>query len=162
MANDCTCADCVAACRRVPGIFHPTEALRAIRAGYAARIMASWRGGEYKRGQKRPESFLVLSPWSHWPDYMRVTLTGIRKPSHIRNDAFDCHGRCTFLKNERCEIHASGFKPAECRSALLCKKHGDRPIMTDDQCFGPWDTPVGRRVIQIWKRERSTLMEKKR
>jgi len=161
---DCTCSDCVSACERIPGVFTPLEALRAIRAGYALRIMSCefhfppsggrmfWQMPTYSvlmplalpRPSDAPRSNCIDAAWTHPMDQ-----------GHFRRDPMSASGRCTFLKRKRCEIHRSGFKPAECRAALICAPEQVRaPLrMTDAQRLGPWQTRVGELVISIWKRQ---------
>ena len=113
----CTCAACVSACRRIPGIFHPLEALRAIRAGYADDMMAV--SVDERRNGRAREVWRVMMPRSH----SSVPRDLRRVHPHHRDDPFYASGRCVFLNvDERCEIHDSGFKPVECRAALLCDR----------------------------------------
>ena len=141
---DCSCKRCVAACRRVPGAFLPLEALRAIKAGYARRLMAVMWWPPQPRGAIKRNPFLILLPAT---SFYGEEERGWNDTYHRRSMA-DAHGRCTFHNSaERCEIHTSGFKPFECRHALLCTG----AFTTDDQDRMPWDSPVGRYVLCRWE-----------
>jgi Fe-S-cluster containining protein len=146
--DSCICEQCVSACKRIPGLFHPTEALRAIRAGYADDLMSVWASDEHRYYSLR-RHWRVLMPISAPPPYIRQSE--FFDPRR-RRGGFEAVGRCIFLNvDNRCEIHDSGFKPVECRHALLCKS-----VNTDRQHDGAkaaWDSPVGRFVLDLWKRE---------
>ncbi len=60
-------------------------------------------------------------------------------------------GRCTFLENDRCPIHSSGFKPKQCRESLGC----ERKAGPDNYEMGRlWDTAEGRAVVDHWLQDR--------
>jgi hypothetical protein len=64
----------------------------------------------------------------------------------------DCKSNgCTFLKDNRCELHGSGFQPLECR---FC--HHDRPGL-GPLCHADiekdWHTPAGRALVAKWCKE---------
>jgi hypothetical protein len=57
-------------------------------------------------------------------------------------------GGCTFLVENRCELHGSGHQPLECR---FC--HHDRPGMglrCHDDIGRAWDSPRGRALVVRW------------
>lgn len=138
---ECACPKCVSACRRIPGLFTPMEALKAIRAGHAARLMqVGYRAGNDQRG----DHFTGLMPFSEPAEYSNRP-----SPRYCR-DAFDAHGRCTFLQadTDRCGLHRSGFKPTECSAALLCNPSAT--IAQHDKVRPMWNTFVGRKVVEIW------------
>ena len=140
----CSCAKCAAACRHIPGLFTPLEALRAIRAGHATDLMVVGyrpreagrpRLGRDLRGDDASLPYVVAE--GHRPS---------RPPGQLYGE------RLLYLleRDNRCEIHDSGFKPVECRLSKLCEpKKG----MTDEERLDPWRTAVGRAVIQIWREE---------
>ena len=60
------------------------------------------------------------------------------------------HRGCTFLDDNRCELHGTGFQPLECR---FC--HHDRPGQ-GPQCHTDiekeWTTPQGRALVVRWSK----------
>lgn len=127
-------------------MFHPLEALRAIRAGHAFDIMAVSYRPPKERGQPWGDGFEALMPRS-------TPAWNMQLDPHRRNDTYDALGVCIFLtKLQRCRIHASGFKPVECRRSMLCRPKGYQG-MTDEERLAPWQTAVGRMVVDIWRRE---------
>jgi hypothetical protein len=55
---------------------------------------------------------------------------------------------CTFLKNNLCELHGTGYQPLECR---FC--HHDRiglGIKCHNDIEKDWNTPKGRVLINKW------------
>lgn len=146
--DSCTCPHCVAACRRVPGLFTPLEALRAVREGFADDMMVRWDSEEGPYSNRR-QQWQSLMPRSHPIDHP----FGPPPARNSRVDPFYCAGRCVFLNvDNRCAIHDSGFKPFECRSALICDNNSAR-APTSASIRAMWNTSVGRHVVAIWKRE---------
>lgn len=146
--ESCTCPHCVAACRRVPGLFTPLEALRAVREGFADDIMSRW-DTDYSKPWKSRDQWLSLLPRSLPIEHP----FGHSPARNHRSDPFYCAGQCVFLNvDRRCEIHDSGFKPFECRSALICDNNSAR-APTSASIRTMWNTSVGRHVVAIWKRE---------
>lgn len=152
----CTCPHCVSACKRVPGLFTPVEALAAVRAGLADDMMARWDDNDQRGGLRcewqslMPRSIPIPIPFGN-PPLQRNT----------RRDAFYCAGRCVFLNvDNRCAIHDFGFKPIECRSALLCGDGHSESVNADVRRM--WNTPVGRYVVAIWKRELAAIRDAER
>jgi len=104
------------------------EATGAIKAGYSQRMML----------EVAPErSFGVLSP-SFYGCEGTVAL-----------NQFASNG-CNFLKNNLCELYATGCQPLECR---FC--HHDR-VGLGPVCHASlekdWFTPAGRALIAHWCR----------
>lgn len=140
MTTDCRCDKCRAACERIPGLFTPEQAQAAIAAGLGIRLMAI--GYHDDRGTYR-----ALAPLS-------VPLDGIYHPTaispHLRLETASAKGRCTFLTADRdCEIHTSGFKPAECATALLCVSPDERE-RSNAAIRDAWAMPDGRRIVEQW------------
>jgi hypothetical protein len=55
---------------------------------------------------------------------------------------------CTFLKNDRCELHESQFQPLECR---FC--HHDRAgegVRCHADIEREWNSPAGRALVVRW------------
>jgi hypothetical protein len=104
------------------------EAARAIEAGYAGRMML----------EMSPErSFGVLSP----------AFKG--NEGAFAQQRFSSRG-CTFLKENLCELHGTGFQPLECR---FC--HHDRPGL-GPQCHADlerdWRTLAGQALVVRWSK----------
>ncbi len=124
-SEPCSCSLCVSYCRR-PGWWTVEEADRAIRAGYASRMMLE---------MSPDRTFGVLAP----------AFRGCEGQFAIEEHS----GRgCTFFANERCELHGTGFMPLECR---FC--HHDRPGM-GPRCHADigkdWNTAAGRSLVVRW------------
>ncbi len=124
-SEPCSCSICLSYCRR-PGWWTVQEASRAIEAGYATRMMLE---------MSPDRSFGVLSP----------AFVGCEMDFAASQCA---SAGCTFLKNERCELHGSGLMPLECR---FC--HHDRPGM-GPRCHADiakdWNTASGRALVVRW------------
>jgi hypothetical protein len=121
----CSCAVCLGYCAR-PGWWTVEEAAHALQAGCGARMML----------EIPPEqTFGVLSP----------AFTGCE--GGLANNLAARRG-CTFLKDQRCELHGSGYQPLECR---FC--HHDRPGL-GPKCHADlerdWHTPEGQALVQQW------------
>ena len=124
-SEPCSCSICVSYCRR-PGWWTVDEAARAIDAGYADRMML----------EMSPDRlFGVLSP------AFRGCEVQFAMNQYASNG-------CTFLKDERCELHASDLTPLECR---FC--HHDRPNQ-GPRCHADierdWNTAAGRALVVRW------------
>lgn len=122
---NCTCDKCISACKHYPGWMTVEEAKAAIAAGFADRLMLDYWAAD--------ENVYVLCP----------TIQGVEG-----NVApFWPDGTCTFLANDRCSIHESGFKPMQCRTTMVCNDSG-----ADKQDFLQyWDTDEGRKLIADWE-----------
>ena len=64
-------------------------------------------------------------------------------------DRYEDRG-CTFLRENRCELHGTGLQPLECR---FC--HHDRPGQgpaCHDAVGADWDSDAGRALVTRWAR----------
>jgi hypothetical protein len=100
--------------------------LRAINAGYGGRMML----------ELAPDrSYGVLSP----------AFNGCERFFAVKEYA--ARG-CSFLKDDRCELHGTGVQPLECR---VC--HHDSPGV-GPKCHADieldWNTPAGRALVAGW------------
>lgn len=148
--TSCTCKSCISACKRIPGLFHPVEALAAIRAGMARDLMVVWVDNE-ARSAKLRRQWRVIMPLS-------APSLAIRKDPafdpHRRRETWEANGRCVFLNvDDRCEIHDSGYKPIECRAAMLCASDDEKVDRKHASAKAAWNTPVGRFVVNLWRGE---------
>ncbi len=138
METTCTCPKCIKLCRHCPGWPTPEEAAKLLDLGLAPRLMRDW--------WVRMEGDIdIICPASlgnegdSAPDIDFIDmLCGTTK------------GQCTFLtENGLCEIHSSGAKPDECRTASGCQEQdtdGEHKRVAD-----LWDTDLGRAVVARWK-----------
>ena len=127
-SKPCSCDICLGYCKR-PGWWTVEEAARVFEYGYANRMML----------EMAPErSFGVLSP----------AFKGCEGDFALEQYA---DRGCTFLKENLCELHGTGFQPLECR---FC--HHDRPGM-GDRCHADiekeWNTPTGRGLVVRWSKQ---------
>lgn len=128
-SEPCGCAVCLAYCAR-PGWWTVAEAVRALRAGWGARMML----------EVAPErTFGVLSP----------AFYGCEGGFAVNEQA---SRGCNFLKENRCELFGSGVQPLECR---FC--HHARAGL-GPRCHAAleadWRAPEGRALVRRWCRER--------
>jgi hypothetical protein len=121
----CTCEICLSYCAR-PGWWTVEEAVRAIYAGYGDRIML----------EVAPElTFGVLSP----------AFKGCERSFATNPFA---RNKCTFLKDNRCELYGTCYQPLECRfchherRGLGSKCHAD---LEKD-----WKTCAGQQLVNQW------------
>jgi len=124
-SEPCSCEICLRYCVR-PGWWTVQEAEAAMRAGYGSRMML----------EVSPErSFGVLSP----------AFQGCERSFALQH--FADRG-CNFLRDNRCELHGTGFQPLECR---FC--HHDRTGL-GPQCHAElendWHIPAGRALVVRW------------
>ncbi len=121
----CSCAVCLSYCRR-PGWWTVKEASEALAAGYGNRMMLE---------MSPDRAFGVLAP----------AYKGLEMDFGVR-PAGD--PGCTFLVNDRCELHDTGHQPLECR---VC--HHARPGM-GPRCHADiereWNTAAGRALVVRW------------
>jgi hypothetical protein len=150
MIKSCTCAKCVEACRRMPGWMTVEEAKKAMGAGMGTRLMRDWLDPSTELGNE--ERIYVLCPAAEgreggdaadvdemFPDNLLMALLGCAAP---------VAQPCVMLTREgRCELHTSGFKPRQCREALVCdnRNGADKYEMAKE-----WDTPEGRNLVERW------------
>lgn len=129
----CTCSECVEACTRNPGWFGPEDAEKALNAGLASKMMLDYWAGS--------PNIYVLAPASQGRE-------GTIAPEMTWHDAInamfgDWHkGQCVLLKNNRCTIHDSGYKPYQCIN--MCNNSPMRDM---------WDSKKGRALIARWRAE---------
>lgn len=126
-SEPCSCNICVSYCAR-PGWWTVEEARLALQAGYGGRMML----------EVSPEhDFGVLSP----------AFKGCE--GGIAFEEFARH-KCTFLQDNLCELHGTGFQPLECR---VC--HHERPGV-GPKCHAAiledWKTLPGRQLVARWCR----------
>ena len=124
-SEPCACDICLGYCAR-PGWWTVEEAARALEAGYGNRMML----------EVAPElTFGVLSP----------AFKGCEKS--IATDQF-AKNKCTFLKNDRCELYGTGHQPLECR---FC--HHERRGL-GPKCHAAlekdWKTLAGQALVERW------------
>jgi hypothetical protein len=121
----CSCEVCLGYCAR-PGWWTVAEAERALEAGWGPRMML----------EMSPEgTFGVLSP----------AFKG--SEGGLANNLASAGG-CTFLKEQRCELHGSGFQPLECRFCHHARR-GLGPLCHAD-LESDWHTPLGQALVQSW------------
>ena len=124
-SEPCSCDVCLAYCSR-PGWWTVTEAARAIKSGYADRMMLEISPeqtfGVVTPAFKGCEGFFAIEEYSH--------------------------NGCTFLKNKRCELHGTGLLPLEC---AFC--HHTRTGL-GPECHAEiekeWNTPAGQELVVRW------------
>ena len=123
----CGCEICLGYCAR-PGWWTVEEAARAIQAGYAGRMML----------EIAPEqTFGVLAP----------AFKG--NEGNFALSIFQGRG-CTFLEQDRCQLHGTGLQPLECR---FC--HHDRPgqgQLCHNEIELGWNTPAGQALVERWSK----------
>jgi hypothetical protein len=124
-SEPCTCAICRQYCTR-PGWWTVEQAIQAIAAGYARRMML----------EVSPErTVAVVAP----------AFKGCE--GFFGLDIYSSNG-CTFLKNDRCQLHGSELLPLEC---AFC--HHSRPGM-GRKCHADlekeWASAAGRELVIRW------------
>ena len=124
-SSPCSCETCRSYCKR-PGWWTVEEAARALEAGYAKRVMLEMAPGF---------TFGVLSP----------AFKGCE--TKFAFNEYASNG-CTFLVDDKCELHGTGHQPLECR---YC--HHERAGMGPD-CHADiekdWNTAAGRTLVVKW------------
>lgn len=148
MNKNCTCEKCVERCRVYPGWMTPAEGLRAIKAGFAKRLMRDW----WESDGSVAGRIFVLAPavlgceGNDAPELTTSQLLDLALGSSLYL------GNCTFLNNnERCDIHSSGFKPTQCRHTFGCKP-GLGSRYDKKNLMRLWDSDKGRAVIEEWRK----------
>lgn len=138
----CDCPKCVNLCQQNPGWMTPAEAMQAMDAGLAHRLMRDWL--EPSHQLNNPERLYVLAAAS-------LGCEGRDAPEFSFFELFWGYakkGRCTFLENDLCTIHDSGFKPKQCRESLGClRKTGP----DNYEMARHWDNAEGRAALQRWQ-----------
>lgn len=147
--KSCTCHKCVGACKNRPGWMMPHEAMTAIKAGLAHKLMRDWV--EPCEELKNKERIWVLAPAS-------VSYEGKDAPEMDWWAVISGNwsmGRCVFLENARCSLHNSGFKPHQCRLSVPCDEknnYNDPAHEASNISVGKaWDTAEGKRAMTAWK-----------
>ena len=124
-SEPCECKICLSYCMR-PGWWTVAEAVSAVDAGYATRMMLE---------MSPARNFAVLSP----------AFKGCEVA--FAEQIYASRG-CTFLSENHCELHGTGFQPLECR---FC--HHDRPGL-GPRCHADiekdWNTSAGRSLVVNW------------
>lgn len=141
----CHCDACVSLCHNNPGWFTPEEAMQAMDAGLAHRLMRDWLEPGRKFGNT--ERLYVLAAAS-------IRCEGQDAPEFSFFElfmGFAKKGRCTFLDEKGlCTLHDSGFKPKQCRESLGC----ERKAGPDNyEMARYWDTEKGRAAVKRWETE---------
>jgi len=121
----CSCEVCQSYCKR-PGWWTVEQAARAVESGYATRMML----------EMAPEmTFGVLAPAFKGSETM------------FAYNEYASRG-CTFLVDNKCELHGTEHQPLECR---FC--HHDRPGM-GTRCHADierdWNSKAGRALVVKW------------
>jgi hypothetical protein len=135
---------------RNPGWFAPEEARKAIEAGFANRMMCDWWEPDARYGNE--ENIYVLAAAS-------VGCEGDMAPTFTFWDILFgrglSKGKCCMLNKDRlCEIHDSGFKPLQCRTALACGAQEPWAGYNSNlETIKLWDTGEGRAVVELWRAE---------
>lgn len=127
-SEPCNCDICLAYCQR-PGWWAVEEAAKAIRYGYANRMML----------EISPErTFGVLSP----------AFKGCEGKLALNKYA---NNGCNFLMNNLCEIYTTGLLPLECR---FC--HHERAGL-GQKCHldieKEWKTEIGKAQVSKWAKQ---------
>jgi hypothetical protein len=123
----CTCGECVRHCAR-PGWWTVSEAAMAVDAGYGGRMMLE---------MPEDKSFGVLSP----------AFRGNEVAFAL--ELYSSQG-CTFLTDERCELHDTPFKPLECRVAHHSRRGRGKQCHIDIE--RDWNTADGRSLVVQWSK----------
>lgn len=140
----CDCGECRRLCARNPGWFTPVEARSALDAGHAAKLMRDW-----------------LEPCDEVGNDDRIYLLSPASIGHEGDDAPEmdffhwlsggCKGACVFYREGLCDLHATTFKPVQCRTAFGCRDL--TPEYPDNyEVARLWDTDEGRAVVSAWQR----------
>jgi hypothetical protein len=124
-SQPCTCEICVSYCRR-PGWWTVEEAVRAIDAGVANRMMLE---------MSPDQSFGVLSP----------AFKGCEVDFALQRYT----GRgCTFLKDNRCELYGTGLQPWSVASASTIARAWDSAAMRISKSWHTCRACTGRQMEQ--------------
>ena len=118
----------------------PDEAEKAIISGYAQRLMLDY-------WQAYPEDVYVLLPAAlgyegAGPVPTNNAIVGFSMFSK------QLPNPCTLYRNGKCRIHASGFKPRECRETMGCTDES----VGRKEIYPEWDTVRGRALVANWKK----------
>lgn len=124
-SEPCACKICLSYCER-PGWWTVEEAAKAIEEGLSTRMML----------EISPEqNFGVLSP----------AFKGAE--SNYALEIFSTN-KCTFLKDDLCELFDTGMQPLECRYCHHFRKGSG--IKCHEAIENDWNTEAGKRLIVRW------------
>jgi hypothetical protein len=124
-SESCSCEVCLGYCAR-PGWWTVEQAARALEAGYGNRMML----------EIAPElTFGVLSP----------AFKGCEKS--IATNQFS-RNRCTFLRDDRCELYGTGHQPLECR--FCHHERRGRGTKCHADLEKDWKTTAGQELVEKW------------
>jgi hypothetical protein len=121
----------VGACERRVCWGTPAEIKKLVELGYAERLMMDYWVGNFNGGD---DDIHVVAP-------AIVDYGGRGAPFHPL-------GRCNFLENNLCVIHA--YKPAEGRKGGSCQDAKD-PFNLHEHIARMWDTEEGMEVVNLWR-----------
>lgn len=149
--RSCECEHCQNACRKNPGWMIPAEAQKAMDAGFSGRLMLDWFEPDPEIGNE--DRIWVLAPAS--VGYGGREARDFTIFDYITSSAVK--GRCSFLTCDgKCEIHASGFKPHQCRIVMACEDVEFNAPSHEASNFSVarlWDTDEGRNAVSRWREE---------
>lgn len=139
--DSCSCSLCVGRCHDYPGWMTPWEAAVAIDAGFAFQLMRD----RWESDSLFPKTE-VLCPAVIGAEGQTAPPNGLKR---IRQAFGFC--QCTFVSENRCQIHESGFKPLECRRTFACDAVRNNDSAPPALEIVPlWRTKFGRAVIRKW------------
>lgn len=129
--ESCTCTVCVAMCCRRPCFPTPEDAVSLITAGLADRLMVDW--------------YIPKIDGDSW-ELLTPAIKG-----HENSDApFWPVGRCTFLKDDRCELHEAGLKPTEGKECW-CGSDAEKDIKLHHEIAATWNSIEGLEIVRAWR-----------
>ncbi len=142
--SECKCEACVGACENNPGWMSPGEAVAAMNAGLAKKLMLDWLDPSSEVGNQG--RLPVLAPASLGNEgKLAPEMEGM---NWLFSMVEWTKGRCTFLSKEGlCEIHESGFKPVQCRSLT----HDG--MMNNYDAAKLWLSSEGTEAVLRWREE---------
>jgi hypothetical protein len=126
-SEPCSCEICISYCKR-PGWWTVEEAAKAIDAGFASRMMVE---------MSPDHSFAVLSP--AFNDNEVSFALDMNKDKG-----------CTFLKDNRCDLHGTGLQPLECR--FCHHTRGGLGPKCHAEIARNWNTSSGRALVVRWSK----------
>lgn len=141
MKTSCTCTKCISRCQANPGWMSPEDAEAAIEAGLAQQLMRDWLEpcGELNNDER----VFILCPAS-------LGSAGLDAPEAESVTEYFMgwtKGRCVFLAGGWCQLHATSFKPKQCKETFGCAPVG--PSNYDMAKL--WDTPKAQALVERWQ-----------
>ena len=141
LVRPCTCPECVSCCERNPGWMTPEEAVKSITAGLGWKLMRDWLEPCSEVGNE--DRIYLLAPAS-------IGCEGADAPEFSFADMLfgkANKGRCVFLEDGLCGLHATDYKPRQCRETMGCV-----PGVGPDnyEMARLWDTDEGREALILW------------